>query len=90
MLRRLRELLDEVDLATTTERQLRKMLEAELEIDLKEFKPQIRQCVNEYLEQHIAEQGLQAAQEPAAAANVRAWMLVADVSRGGGRRQAAC
>eukprot|EP00873_Tetraselmis_striata_P020115 jgi/Tetstr1/440379/TSEL_028714.t1 len=49
LLMRLRELLQTVDLSTTTERQLRMSLEEEFDMDLSGFKRTIRQCVEEYL-----------------------------------------
>eukprot|EP00951_Prasinocladus_malaysianus_P030253 scaffold283888_cov41-Prasinocladus_malaysianus.AAC.1 len=56
LLARLKELLGQVDLATTTERQLRKSLEAEFECDLSEYKPKIRACVEQYLAENGEEE----------------------------------
>ncbi|KAG2482997.1 hypothetical protein HYH03_018122 [Edaphochlamys debaryana] len=49
---RLRELLGESDLATTTEKMLRKKLEEEFKVDLTEKKPLIRKEVEAYLVEH--------------------------------------
>mmetsp|Transcript_18630 Transcript_18630/g.52056 ORF Transcript_18630/g.52056 Transcript_18630/m.52056 type:complete len:268 (+) Transcript_18630:289-1092(+) len=56
LLSRLREMLAEVDLATTTERQLRTTLEGEFGRDLKEYKPLIRESVNQYLQEQQGEE----------------------------------
>ena len=56
LLTRLRQLLVEVDLTSTTERQLRKSLEAEFDTDLSGYKAVIRQCVNDYLASTQAEE----------------------------------
>lgn len=50
LLTRLKQLLREVDLASTTERQLRKSLEAEFDRELSGYKGLIRSCVEEYLQ----------------------------------------
>jgi hypothetical protein len=59
LLGRLRELLQSVDLSTTTERQLRMSLEEEFEVELSQYKRAIRRCVEEYLQQNhpVEEEG---------------------------------
>ena len=56
LLSRLRQLLAEVDLATTTERQLRTTLEEEFGRGLKEYKQLIRASVTEFLQSQQAEE----------------------------------